>query len=85
MATVNDTKPTDLELENVIDKNAAQLSALLANTYGGAGESFREMNDQLQDAYMWACADMANAIAASLDELSTRRMAKRERAEVHHG
>ncbi|KRC11518.1 hypothetical protein ASE11_19110 [Hydrogenophaga sp. Root209] len=78
------TTQTDLDLRNVIDKNAAQLSALLANTYGESGESFRNMSDEAQDAYMWACADMSNAILTSLDELSTRSLA-RKGVEVQHG
>ena len=42
------------------------------------------MNDQLQDHYLWACADMADAIVRSLDELCTRSLA-RANVEVQHG
>lgn len=41
---------------------AQKLNALLAHTYAESGEDFRNLNDALQDAYMWACSDMAGDI-----------------------
>lgn len=39
-----------------------KLNALLAHTYGCSGEEFRNLNDEIQDSYMWACSDMASDI-----------------------
>lgn len=36
-----------------------QLHSLLVMTCGEAGEAFSNMNDELRDNYMMACADMA--------------------------
>lgn len=74
MAATNHTKPTDLDLQNVIDEKSSQLRALLHHTYGNAGESFRSLNDELQDHYLWACAGMADEIVESLEELSNRKV-----------
>lgn len=48
---------------------AQKLSALLAHTYAGSGEEFRTLNDRLQDAYMWACSDMACDIDALVSSM----------------
>lgn len=45
-----------------------KLQALLQNTYGNSGESFRSMADHLQDAYMWQCADLADEIEGLVSE-----------------
>ena len=34
-----------------------QAEALLMQTYGGGGESFRNMHDDDQDHFLWAVAD----------------------------
>lgn len=47
---------------NQMTAKTAQLVALLTNTYGGGGESFRCMNDRQQDNYLWACAEIAEEI-----------------------
>lgn len=44
-----------------------KLEALIQNTFGESGPNFRNLNDDLQDAYMWACADIAASIKAALE------------------
>ena len=45
---------------------AIKLASLLEATYGHSGESFREMADELQDGFMWACADLAHQLRDEL-------------------
>jgi hypothetical protein len=52
----------DLDHKDRMDAIAQKLSAMLAVTCGANGESFRNLNDQIQDNYMWACADMAREL-----------------------
>lgn len=49
-----------------------KLHALLCNTVGEAGESFRNFNDEIQDNYMWACADMAGDLKDAVTQLARR-------------
>ncbi len=42
-----------------LHQKLAQLEAVLAMSYGDAGESFRNMNDDLQDNYLWSCGTLA--------------------------
>lgn len=41
---------------------ASQLDAMLIHAYGESGDAMRRLNDGLQDAYMWACSDLASEI-----------------------
>lgn len=64
--------PHDASPDNPLDRAtfaAIKLKAMLENTYGGSGEAFREMNVKLQDAYMWACADLATELMDSIDQI----------------
>lgn len=56
---------------------AAKLHALLMMTYGEAGESFRSMNDKLQDDYLWACAGMATELQTAVAEIDQWRISQR--------
>lgn len=97
MATLKSIPPTSADVvthshprdaidhQDVVETKARQLRALLENTYGGGGEAFRGLNEQLQDHYMWACADMADEIVKSLDALSNLAFARREADGVNHG
>lgn len=44
-----------------LDQKLAQLDAILAMTHGDAGESFRNMSDDLQDNFLWTCRSLASA------------------------
>lgn len=44
--------------ENEVGKLIAQLKAMLAVTYGESGNEFRNLNEELQDNYMWGAYDM---------------------------
>lgn len=48
------------DLSDHLDNRLAHLSALLMMTYGDGGEAFRGYNDQIQDEFMWACAQLAD-------------------------
>lgn len=50
------------DLLNTVSSLSIKLHALLCGTYGESGESFRNFNDEIQDSYLWACADMAAAL-----------------------
>lgn len=54
-STVNDT----LDRFDLLQQKLAQLDAMLNMSYGCAGEAFRNMNDALQDNYLWACSTLA--------------------------
>ncbi|MDX9843714.1 MAG: hypothetical protein RBT42_08145 [Aquabacterium sp.] len=73
--TVNPpTSPAILILEDTSARAcvlAAKLNALLAYTYGESGGAFRNMNDHLQDEYMWSCADMASELKALVAKIDT--------------
>jgi len=59
-----------IAMVTAIDKaysHILKLQALLANTYGESGPTFRNMHDDLQDNYLWACTDLAEKIKADLD------------------
>jgi hypothetical protein len=48
------------DLCNHLDTRLAHLSALLEVAYGGGGEAFRGYSDEIQDQYLWACAQLAD-------------------------
>ena len=60
MSTTNTSDRIDLT--DQISELAMKLHALLCNTYGNCGESFRSLNGNLQDTYLWACADLAGEL-----------------------
>lgn len=68
-AIVND----ELRLRDSISELLTKAHALAAITYGGAGEAFRNLNDALQDEYMWALADMIHQSKDAWEELESLR------------
>jgi hypothetical protein len=52
----------NLDHQDRIDEIVQKLSAMLTMTCGECGEPFRRMADNIQDNYMWACADMAREL-----------------------
>lgn len=50
----------------------SQLQALLAMTYGDAGEVFRRLNHTHQDNYLWACSMIAHEAQELTDALQAR-------------
>jgi hypothetical protein len=51
--------------DNPVDRIArlsAKVAALIEATYGSSGESFRELNETMQDNYMWTVADLAGEL-----------------------
>lgn len=46
----------------------SQLDAMVTVTYGNSGEGFREMNDQLQDMYMWTMAEKIQELQACIEK-----------------
>lgn len=67
--TVSDT----LDSLDTLQQKLAQLDAMLAMSYGSAGETFRNMNDSLQDNYLWACSAIAGECRELADGLSLAR------------
>ena len=51
-----------LETLDKLTVAAAKLDALLACTYGESGESFRNMNGDIQDVFLWTCSDLSREI-----------------------
>ena len=60
------TTPVAAEDLNRAQALAEQLHALLVATYGLGGEGFRSLGHDLQDSYLWACADLADALRQAL-------------------
>lgn len=56
---------------NELYATSMKLAAMLSHTYGGSGESFRSMNDEAQDSYLWACHDLVEKIEALTGKLAT--------------
>lgn len=52
----------ELDIVDQIHARQTQLDAMLAMTFGEAGELFREMSDTRQDLYLGACASAADEI-----------------------
>lgn len=46
----------------------SQLEAMVTVTYGTSGDGFREMNDHLQDTYMWAMSEKIQELQASIEK-----------------
>lgn len=57
------------EALNRADEVATHIGALLTQTFGDAGESFRNMSDEIQDAYLWAVHDRVMELMACLEKL----------------
>lgn len=55
-----------LDRANVL---STRLDALLAQTHGAAGDAFRDMGDERQEAYLWACADIARELKQDIEGL----------------
>lgn len=47
--------------------NISKLEALLQLTYSESGPAFRNLRDDIQDSYLWACADLAAAAKTALE------------------
>lgn len=56
----------DLDGLNV---KAAKLDALLSMTHAEAGPTFREMEGEVQDIFLWACGDLAFEIKQHVMQL----------------
>lgn len=65
-STVNDT----LDRLDSLQRKLAQLDAMLHMAYGHAGDTFRGMNDDLQDKYIWACSTLVGECSQLADGLS---------------
>ncbi len=69
--TVNQyTHGLTIDDADVLSEAAQKLHALLIHTYGNSGEAFRNMNDSLQDAYLWTCADLASQVEGLAKKLA---------------
>lgn len=51
------------------DRYVAQVRALLVNTCGNSRDSFQCLEEELQDNYLWACADMVDRIAEAIEQM----------------
>ena len=63
---------TPLQLQDFIDDRMRKAHALANATYGEQGESFRHLNDEIQDSFMWALAGTLDEALAASDELAKR-------------
>lgn len=59
---------------------ALKLRAMLAVTWGDQGETFREMSNELQDCFMWACFDHAVIISEAIDAIPAEDRERRKAA-----
>lgn len=72
---------TRLDVQNLLESKMHHLAAMLVLTYGDRCEEFRNMNDEIQDNLMWACADLAREIKELREALDEPAMARPEFAE----
>lgn len=64
------TRTLDMEALDRAIELSMKLNAMLMTTYAENGDSFRSLNDSLQDAFMWACSDMADELKRAVQSLS---------------
>ena len=57
-----------LHLSDEIGMTLAHLESSISMTYGCAGEAFREMNDILQDNYLWHVATQIGHLAKKWEQ-----------------
>jgi hypothetical protein len=85
MASGDDKWLEECGLVDDLDSNARKLHALLINTFASSGEGFRAMSGELQDNYMWACADLAREMIEKLEKLAGLHSVRPDTLEVQHG
>lgn len=51
-----------LDIGDQIASRIQQLDAMLTMTFGESGESFRDMNADLQDSFLWSCSSAITEI-----------------------
>ena len=72
---------TESALINHIDKASAlaiKLEALLTVTCGEQGETFRDMNHELQGNFMWTCAGIATDLRDAISDIGKWQSAHRD-------
>lgn len=72
---INSEQKSNHHLMQELSDKLGHLTAMLTMIYGGGLESFDELNDELKDNYLWACADLAkqtHKMAGSLISAQTR-------------
>jgi len=76
MATANSTAAqNDATMSSIIDQaqnlanRIAQLDAMVAVTYGEQGEAFRNMNDDIQDKFMWGINTITDQLSNEAEKL----------------
>lgn len=70
----------NLESSRIVDvaqdltNSLQQLRAMLIVIYGESGGAFRRLSNEIQESYIWGCADKAEACAIQAEELTRRLM-----------
>jgi hypothetical protein len=72
-----------VDLSQSLQIGISQLNAMLFATYGDSGDRFRELNDEIQDFFMWGLQEKAASLARMAEDLSSALLGTRE--EVPHG
>lgn len=68
----------DMRLIDAIDTTQCALlkaQALIAMTFGAGGESFRNMNGDYQDCFLWAISDLVTEATNVMTEVAARGVA----------
>jgi hypothetical protein len=65
----DDKTDTNLDRLDRVIRLSSQLDALLIRTTGAEGSSFRAWADDIQENYMWACADIATELRRLIENL----------------
>lgn len=82
---MNPTKPMT-QAAHQAGNALTQLTAMLTMTYGNNGEGFRNNADEVQDAYLWACHDLAQKALGLLEQAESESLKEPEserRAHTH--
>lgn len=69
MAIDESINPQIRDLRRVIDNKSRQLRALLMCA-SFAGKSLNDLSDEVQEAYSWACTDLAEDVVNALDAIA---------------
>lgn len=67
-----DSHAAAVAIADQLSARQSQLQALLAMTFGEAGEVFRRLSDEHQDNYLWACKMLAREALELTDALQAR-------------
>lgn len=71
-----------IDLAQRITNSLHQLEAMIVHVYGEGGDAFRTLSVNVQDNYLWGCADKASIIREQAELLNGWLLRANHKAEV---